>query len=58
LVARIGRGRGCCVRMWFFVGCKSGEQKRALGRRGIFMARGTNSTIIEKNALEKFRVVV
>jgi hypothetical protein len=35
-----------------------GEQKRVLGGRVIFMARGTRSTIIEKSALEKIRVVV
>jgi hypothetical protein len=35
-----------------------GEEKRALGGRGIFMARGTNSTIIEKSAPEKIRVVM
>jgi hypothetical protein len=35
-----------------------GEEKRALGGRGIFMARGTNSAIIEKSAPEKIRVVV
>lgn len=58
LVARVGRGRGRCARMGFFVGCKSGERKRALGGRGIFMARGTHSAIIEKTAPEKIRVVV
>jgi hypothetical protein len=35
-----------------------GDEKRALGGGGIFMARGTHSTIIEKTALEKIRVVV
>jgi hypothetical protein len=35
-----------------------GEKKRALGGRGIFMERGTHSTIIEKTAPEKIRVVV
>jgi phage terminase large subunit-like protein len=35
-----------------------GEEKRALGGRGIFMARGTHSTIIEKIAPEQIRVVV
>jgi hypothetical protein len=35
-----------------------GEEKRALGGRGIFMARGTHSTIIEKTAPENIRVVV
>jgi hypothetical protein len=35
-----------------------GEQKRVLGGRVIFMARGTRSTIIEKTALKKIRVVV
>jgi hypothetical protein len=39
LVARVGRGRGHCARMGFFVGCKSGERKRALEGRGIFMVR-------------------
>jgi hypothetical protein len=42
--------------MGFFVGCKSGKRKRALGEKGaffgcqtgIFMARGTHSAIIEK----------
>jgi hypothetical protein len=34
--------------MGFFVGWKRGERKRALGGRGIFMARGTHSAIIEK----------
>jgi hypothetical protein len=58
MVARVGRGRGRCVRMWFFVGCESGERKRALGGRGIFMARGTHSAIIEKTGPEKIRVVV
>jgi hypothetical protein len=72
----MGRGRECCARIVFFVGCKNWERKRMLcenvvfcwlqewgaeegaRKKGIFMARGTNSTIIEKNALEKFRVVV
>jgi hypothetical protein len=35
-----------------------GEEKRALGGRGVFMARGTHSTIIEKIAPEQIRVVV
>jgi hypothetical protein len=43
--------------MGFFVGCKSGKRKRALGKKGavvgcytrIFMARGTHSAIIEKS---------
>jgi hypothetical protein len=35
-----------------------GEEKRALGGRGIFMARGTHSAIIEKIAPKKIRVVV
>jgi hypothetical protein len=35
-----------------------GEEKRVLGGRGIFMARGTPSAIIEKTAPEKIRVVV
>jgi hypothetical protein len=35
-----------------------GEEKRALGGRGIFMAKGTHSAIIEKTAPEKIRVVV
>jgi hypothetical protein len=56
LVARMGRARGLCARMGFFVGCKSGERKRALGEKdavvgcqiGIFMARGTHSAIIKK----------
>jgi hypothetical protein len=91
----MGRGRECCLRMGFFVGCKSWERKGALcedgvfcwlqelgeeegavrewgfllvakvgrgeeggGRKGIFMARGTHSAIIEKTAPEKIRVVV
>jgi hypothetical protein len=73
----MGRGRECCARMGFFVGCKSWERKRALckngvfllvaivgrgyralGGRGIFMVRGTHSTIIEKTAPENIRVVV
>ena len=53
------------MRMKFFVSCKSGERKRALGEKGafvgcqtgIFMARGTHSAIIEKTAPEKIRVV-
>jgi hypothetical protein len=35
-----------------------GEEKRVLRGRGIFMARGTPSAIIEKTAPEKIRVVV
>jgi hypothetical protein len=35
-----------------------GEEKRVLGGRGVFMARGVHSTIIEKTAPEKIRVVV
>jgi hypothetical protein len=35
-----------------------GEEKRALGGRGMFMSRGTHSAIIEKTAPEKIRVVV
>jgi hypothetical protein len=32
----MGRGRGHYVRMEFFVGCKSGERKRALCENGVF----------------------
>jgi hypothetical protein len=35
-----------------------GKEKRALGGRRIFMARGTHSTIIEKTAPENIIVVV
>jgi hypothetical protein len=58
LVTSVGRGRGRCARMVFFVGCKSGERKRALGERGMVIDRGTHSAIIEKTAPEKIRVVV
>jgi hypothetical protein len=58
LVTSVGRGRGRCARMGFFVGCKSGERKRALGGRRIFINKGTHSAIIEKTAPETIRVVV
>jgi hypothetical protein len=35
-----------------------GEEKRPLGGRGIFMARGTHLSIIAKTTPEKIRVVV
>jgi hypothetical protein len=35
-----------------------GEEKRVMGGRGVFMAKGTHSAIIEKTAPEKIRVVV
>jgi hypothetical protein len=49
-----------------FFGCKSGERKRALGEKrafvgyqtGLSMTRGTHSTIIDKTATEKIRVVL
>jgi hypothetical protein len=56
LVARVGRGREGVVRDWgVFVGCKSGERKRALGEKGGFCwfpdwdicGRGTYLAIIE-----------
>jgi hypothetical protein len=44
------------VREWNFVGCKSGERKRALGEKGafvglqtgIFMASGTHQPLLRK----------
>jgi hypothetical protein len=47
LVAIVGRGRGRCVRMRFLLVEEWGEEKRVLGGRGIFLTRGTHSTIIE-----------
>jgi hypothetical protein len=51
------RKRTLCENGFFWLQ-EWGEEKRALGGRGIFMARGTHSTIIEKTTPEKIRVVV
>jgi hypothetical protein len=47
------------VREWVFCWLQEwGEEKRALGGRRIFMARGTHSAIIEKTASKNITVVV
>jgi hypothetical protein len=42
----------------FMLVARVGRGEEGAGRKGVFMARGTNSAIIEKTAPEKIRVVV
>jgi hypothetical protein len=50
---------GSVLRGWgFLLVARVGRGEEGAGRKGVFMARGVHSTIIEKTAPEKIRVVV